>query len=386
MYDDLLSELPNSEAELKVLICRLLPQIADKRIGDFDTFIQTDFESLEISILLARIIELLQLEPSWKSDLIDLSEGHQLRVVGRILQAALAAQHVERLFNTFIRLIDQPRFVAFEYMVAARVLIYRLDEDLKHDREAILRVLLDGADPPTGVNRFSYEIAAKEEISRVRAHDEVGGLFADAMDEFFANVQKGINRLLGPLVSEIGYRASLEIFAANRAFIEEALGPDDEIGIKELVADIEEVIHIGRKKTKERLGIRRGGGRLTNKFRWTPDNKRKFFEEVRDLPTVSGKSMWEYAFEALNNEDFNNRFIKYLRNRKEFREVPDPLFREAVNSWLKYKDSMTRIPPCEKPKAMAMKYAVHRLGFPDTKFSTLEKYFGEGKTLSKATT
>lgn len=135
-----------------------------------------------------------------------------------------------------------------------------------------------------------------------------------------------------------------------------------------------------RKIDSRRLGIKQGGRRKKKGFKWNEiKNKVEFYETVETLPKINGTPMWDYAYEELNEKDFNYKIIDYLRTESVFKQVPSDLFKHAVRTWRKYSDSFNVPKPDEKPRAFAFYHALRLLGFPETPYSSLKKYYGEGK-------
>lgn len=134
-----------------------------------------------------------------------------------------------------------------------------------------------------------------------------------------------------------------------------------------------------RRMESKRLGIKRGGRRERKGFKWIEqNNKILFYKTVEDLPKINGTPMWDYAYKELNEKNFNYKIIDYLKTETDFKQVPN-LFRDAVRTWQRYKDSFIKPNPEEKPRAFAFYHALHLLNFPKTPYTALKKYYSEGK-------
>ncbi len=138
--------------------------------------------------------------------------------------------------------------------------------------------------------------------------------------------------------------------------------------------------HSNVKRLKDVLKIKPGGARKRKGFTWTEENKILFYEAVINLPKIKGKSIWHYAFNELMEKDFHYTIISYLKTETEFRSVPE-LFDKAVKTWRKYKDSLENPTEEDNPDAFERLHALKLLDFPETKFSTMKRYFGDGKKL-----
>jgi hypothetical protein len=135
------------------------------------------------------------------------------------------------------------------------------------------------------------------------------------------------------------------------------------------------------KNASKRLEVKQGGSRPRKGFVWTDECKIKFYETVENLPKIKNKLMWDYAFEKLNEEDFNYKYIDYLKTETAFKTVPNQLFQTAIITWQKYKDSFIKVKPNEKPLTFALNHALSLLNYPEPKFSTMKRYYGQGKKL-----
>ena len=134
---------------------------------------------------------------------------------------------------------------------------------------------------------------------------------------------------------------------------------------------------------KDKFTDLRGGSRKREGFVWTNVDKIKFYETFEKLPQINGKMLWDYAYEKLNENDFNYKYIDYLKTETLFKEVPEQLFSEAIRTWQKYKNSFTKPKPEEKPLRFALQHTLLLLNFPKTAFSTMKTYKSAGKKLYK---
>lgn len=130
------------------------------------------------------------------------------------------------------------------------------------------------------------------------------------------------------------------------------------------------------------LDTGRGGKRPRKGFVWKEENKSAFYEQVNNLPRINEKPMWEYALSELMEKDFDFYIEEYLRKKTPFQTVPTVLFKEAIKTWKKYKDSLEKLKPQEQPRAFEFQHAIHLLNYSEITFLTANKYFREGKFLS----
>lgn len=227
-------------------------------------------------------------------------------------------------------------------------------------------------------------------------------IFAKSLSDRFASDQSNkffveeINHFSNSLNDYLVENAAKEAYVAIFGLIMEVFGKflsdvneDSDVDQPMYVVEKKELLNLiqtfKQKITKERLGFKkRGGSKKKEGFKWVDDkNKVEFYETVENLPKIKDKPMWEYAFFQLNENDFNFIYIEYLRTQTVFKEVPETIFRKAITTWRNYLDNFSNPKQEEKPKAFAFEYALHLLEFPETKYSSLNKYYSQGRKLSE---
>jgi len=257
----------------------------------------------------------------------------------------------------------------------------RLGEQLKYNGDLISDYLLNpyGRDEKDG---RLMEMLAEEEIDRVIQDERTGQLYLNAISSFEDNVEAQVKKAVPTVFSEIYFRLLTEAIMASAPIIDDAIGRPGEFDPKFFGEFVDTMMRRGRRFMNERLGIKRGGKRLTKKFVWTDDRKREFFEKVSSLVHETGEPLWRFAYDELREKDFSYRIVDWLRTETPLKEVPNDLWTGAMKAWKGGENGFGRLEAPKTPEAFAMYHALHLLGYPETTYSTLKKYFGQGKKLS----
>ena len=198
--------------------------------------------------------------------------------------------------------------------------------------------------------------------------DENNKFYTEKINTFIASVGTYIheNCLENALLSTVNLFAEAHLKYLNNIGFSKLLTKEDKSEI------ITKIKNFNNKTLSKRLEIKQGGARKREGFVWTDECKIDFYKTLENLPKIEGKQLWIYAFEELNKKDFNYKFIEYLRTETVFKEVSERLFREAVKTWGKYKDSFNKPSSQEKPVAFALKHSLLLLDYPKTKYSTMK--------------
>lgn len=308
-----------------------------------------------------------------------------LRLVAIELSMILSSKHLEYYFMKHFYMFCSTYLLGFRYLLATEVLSEKLNKEPDYSPDDIFTILTSKAFNPEPFPLVWN--AAKE------AHEETQRLFTDPDANEYVNYildfERGIEKYIKDnsafVVMESFIRLVNEAIAKNIGNALDNLQLENDIsktGISE-VADL--IMKIVRQKTKQRLELEgRGGKRERQGFVWTHEHKVAFFLKVAGLPKIENKPMWDYAYSELMKKDFNSKIIDYIKTETAFKDVPEKLFRKAVSTWRNYQDNFERIKPDKKAKAFAYRYALLLLGYPYTKYSTINRYFGDGKRLSQA--
>lgn len=222
-------------------------------------------------------------------------------------------------------------------------------------------------------------------LSERFASDQANNFFVEQINHFSNSVNKYITENVLNEASLSAFDIIAEAISKILVDLNESLSLDEKITTEYTKDLIQSVQKFRQKMARERLGLKgRGGSKKREGFKWVDDkNKIEFYKTVENLPKIKNKPMWEYAFFQLNENDFHYDYINHLRTQTVFREVPETIFRKAINTWRKYLDSSSNPRQEEKPKAFAFEYTLHLLEFPETKYSSLNKYYSQGKRLSE---
>lgn len=307
-----------------------------------------------------------------------------LRVILRFLSAVRWSFEIETRMIALISLMNSPQFLGVRYELAANVILDVLKEQLKYDYEEISEFLLNPHDRNPNQSPAAYEAAAEEEIARVMANPQTREKFLDATRRFDDRVENQIKKALPAVILEMAYRLTTEALMVSVSIIDEEIGDSDEPERKFFRDVLDQFVRKGIRFTNERVGIRRGGSRTTSKFVWNDDRKREFYEAVTRLVHKDGTPLWTYAHKELVDKDFSYRIVGFLRSETQLKDVPRSIWEDAVKTWQAHANSFGRLPPDKTPAAFGMRHALVLLGFPLPAFSTLKKYYGEGKRLSNA--
>ncbi len=277
-------------------------------------------------------------------------------------------------------------FLGVRYVVAADMIEKVLEEKLQYNYDAICDHLLNpyGHDPNEADTVFG--IAAEEEIERVLTNEATRERFLDIVNRFDDRVEAQIEAALPDVTREFAFRLTTEAVISAAGIIEEAIGEESELDAKAFRGILDGIVRKGMRFTSERLGITRGGRRSTDKFVWNDDRKMEFFKTVMSLVHTNGKPLWKLAHEELVEKDFAYLIIQWLRSETDLKSAPTELWNNAIKVWKGHASDFSHLSPEKKPEAFAMYHAMDKLGFPQTAFSTLKKYFGEGRKLSGAST
>lgn len=230
-------------------------------------------------------------------------------------------------------------------------------------------------------------------IARDEAEKEIQSFYEDEANQEYIQKISDFEYAIYEYIKQNSYGfcsgsfmlATYLAISKNTDLIDREFNFDEPMTDKDRKAAISELMKVTLQITLNRIGIKdgRGGKREREGFVWNDQCKIEFYKTVGSLPKIKDKMLWDYAFEKLNEEDFNYNYIEYLRTETAFRDVPEFLFREAVKTWSKYKDSLTKPKPDEKPFVFALLHTLHLLNYPQTKISTMKRYYSNGKKLSK---
>ncbi len=307
-----------------------------------------------------------------------------LRIVYRLVNAIRWEAEIEIRILAIISFLFSSQFLGIRYWLATDLIEKALKEQLIYDPEPIFDCLLNPYDENSAEMRPACESAAEEEIGRVMMNSLTKDRFMEVITKFENSFESQIRKALPNIFVEISFRLAMEATMASADIINEATGDTDELDAKSFSELIEEFTRKGKRFTHERLGIRRGGSRTTQKFVWNDDRKREFYETTANLVHKNGDPLWEFAHKELVGKDFSYRIIEWLRTETDLKYVSIDLWNKAIKSWKGHENSFVRLSAEVKPDAFAMYHAMYLLDYPETAFSTMKKYFGQGKKLSVA--
>lgn len=307
-----------------------------------------------------------------------------LRVIYRSITCGRWAGEIETRLTALMSHIFGTQLLAFRYLIATDMIENELRETLKYDPDVVSNYLFNPGEESDKLRGAACVRAAEEEIARVELNAETEEKFLEAVFRFEDRIEAHISKATPNVLYEIITRLMMESMVASADALEPRIGLNDgeELGIAKEVLD--SVAKTARRFTNERLGIKRGGKRATTKFVWNEDRKREFYQTVIKLVHKDGTSLWEFAYHELIEKGFSYRIIEWLRVETALRDVPDDLWKKAIKAWKGQANDFGRLGADETPQAYAMYHALVLLDFPKTAFSTMKKYFGQGKRLSVA--
>lgn len=271
------------------------------------------------------------------------------------------------------------------FVFIAIILVEKQGVDIDFDRDLVHKIL---SNPPKNLfevlDVLRASIFVKSLIDKF-ASDEANSQFVDEIDHFGNQMYDHLeqNIVNDCYLSAIGLL--VEALAKFSNDVNDRLQFGEPFSASDKKNYVEEITKIKKQITKSRVGYEgRGGKRERKGFKWVDsENKIQFYETVENLPEIKGKPLWEYAYENINETNFHYKYIDYLKSLPEFQNAPKGLFQNAVITWQKYKDSFSKPKADEKPLSFAFQHALYLLDFPDTKYSSLKRYYGEGKKLFK---
>jgi hypothetical protein len=385
MYKKYFTEFYISSDELKRKILDQLKQLASVNPEEFDSrWVDSLSTDCDANQFIQQIVKHHSLAAS-ENDFIGIEVEIVLRLIAIRFATMLDCELLEAILLNLIFRTFSTQFLCFRYMFATEIIKKELGEELASNYDLVTEDLLNH-DASVERNRIVCVIVAEREIGRVIGNEKTRDLFIDFVEQFESSVENHIKKALPQIVLESLVRAFMEGIVANASYTERFLGSNDTLNHAEAGQLFDELYRFGKKQANVRLGIPgRGGLRKTSKFTWTNERKIAFYYCVSSLPKINGEPLWNYAYDELNEKSFSWQIINFLRNETPLKNAPEKIWQSALKTWEKYKDSLTVPKASETPAAFAMMHALKILKYPDTKFSTLKKYFGQGKKLSQMT-
>lgn len=358
-------------------------------IETYPAFFHCDIASIpkpeiETSAFIAQILDSHSIFQKARENSAFWDQMRTLRVIYRVLTCGRWAGEIETRLIALISHIFSNQLLAFRYLVATDIIENDLQENLKYNPDIVSKYLFNPGEESDHTHAAACVGAAEDEIARVRSDPEIEEKFRNEVHEFEDKAEAHIKKALPNVLYEIMTRLMMESIMASVDVLEPRMGTTDgeELIIAREVMD--GISRSARRFTNERLGIKRGGKRSTTKFVWNDSRKREFYETTNNLVTKDGKPLWNFAFDELIGKDFSYHIITWLRGETLLSGVPKELWNDAIKAWKGNASDSWRLTGDKTPEAFAMYHAIFLLGFPKTAFSTMKKYFGQGKKLSIA--
>lgn len=257
--------------------------------------------------------------------------------------------------------------------------------------DQISEILRDwGSGGFTKGEQFGAELCAYAEIEKFVSTHPRGAEFGGAKEQFLLKASRYVNDSLSSVIHSLIIRLSVEsclkFLPEFRDFDTSLLDSADQGGQRGIKELIDEMNKVDKRSFANRFGLkeRRGGPRNKSKTAWTDEMKIKLFEATDALPRISQKPMWEYAFNELMEKDFSSRIVQYLRYETPLKDAPHEIFSKAIKTWRKYEDAFEKPKGADSHQAFALYHANAIIGGPESKYSTLRKYFYDGQRLANA--
>lgn len=285
----------------------------------------------------------------------------------------LLVAHMYKLHTTI--------FLELRYALVTQIMVEKLGWDLKYDRDTVSLLLK---------NSRSNEVSPDTVLAIKAAKAEMNRFFQSEQSKPYKIIIESFEGAVIEFIRDNYYQACRESFgviftssALKNLGIVSGLGISLEITESDKREVFNDMVEQARQMSKARLNLPdgRGGSRPKRGFVWTQEKKLRFYEEVKKQPTIGNEPMWEYAYRDLNEKNFDYKIVDYFKTSEAFKGVSEGLFHEAVRTWMPYKDIFSRLKPEEKPLAFSLRHALHLLGYPYSKYSTIRKYYGHGKKL-----
>lgn len=384
MIEQIFEEYNISETELRQKIINTLTETyrlqPNEQLAELITHMNGNPPILEIIALI--------LNPDWDK-IFDEIKSNRLTELDLL---RLCAYHADfdldniKLKNLILKQFSKNFFnftygIIFVFIVI--ILVEKQGVDIDFDRDLIHDIL---SNPPKNLfevlDVLRASIFVKSLIDRF-ASDEANSQFSNEINRFCNQMYDYLEQ---NIVNDC-YMSSVSLLLEAQAKFLDDINDKLQFGEPISATDkreyIEAITKIKKQVTKNRVGYEgRGGKRERKGFKWVDsENKIRFYETVENLPEIKGKPLWEYAYENINENDFHYKYIDYLKSLPEFQNVPDGLFQDAVRTWRKYKDSLIKPLASEQSQNFAFQHALHLLDFPNGKYSSLKRYYGEGKKL-----
>ena len=378
MIEQIFDEYNIGEDELKAKIYKTLYVLNQFRPEEWSSelleLVTPDQSSLQIvqTLLKATPEEIENLLNSQRVTMLDL-----LRIASCSFDTILNDIHLERL------LLEQSLRYGFQHLykmnlvIICLIVVEKQQNEINFDRNYIYDLLDSNANNLIQVLEMLEAINFVRQLERVFVANEQNQTYNEQFDNFSNAVMEYVKKnCLGAARLSVGNLfAEATIKYIDKIDFSEPLTPEKK---KEVLDSFRK---LNNKFVSERFEIRRGGSRKRKGFVWTDECKMEFYGKVENLPKIKNVPMWNYAYEKLKEEDFNYKYIDYLRTETVFKEVNEKLFRDAIRVWRKYIDSFSKPKTVEKPFAFALNHALNLLDYPETKYSTMRKYYSEGKKL-----
>ncbi len=386
MYEIYLDEYQGSEQELKEKVYSTLKSLnicePEEWSVELVEYANPGKSSSEVIEELSKLPQFLTIKPLFEEWTIE----KILNYIFLVIDVELEKKYLISFLLSHLYKVNRKFFLMLRYSWVTTILSDKLGQQTTADNPSvIMQLIVDGLYENDKI-LLSYiaEEGAKEEIDCFNS-DENNQHYIQEITNVEESIDSYIKEYIYRLCNGIFFQLTSEAILKNfesshfKTISEDPINKDVQ---KEVVKYI---LDMSQRSLKTRLEIKdeRGGSRKRKGFTWDDEKKVEFYRAVESLPKIKSKLLWHHAFEKLNEEDFNYKYIDYLKTETAFKNVPEQLFRQAVRTWQKYKDSFINPTAEEKPFAFALKHALHLLGYSETKYSTMKKYYGEGKKLCK---
>lgn len=401
MYNKYFEEYYVSEEELKVKICDIIGTLSKNYSDEFNANLLNIFNpQQDTPTFLQHLIDSISYIQDTKHNFEIVTEIEALRMCAIILDNLLYVKLLEPILLKIFHMRFAGQFIGFRYLIAIEIIENKLNEELKYEPRPLYEEIMNPQNPKR-VDVYET-LLAQEEIARVCNNEEVKDLFWDWVEEFETSVENYIKDGLPNLVGEMCARIFSEALAKNADLLDDSLEEKRTLTPKEKRDFIKSLSKISQYGTNFRLGIKHGGTRKREGFRWNEENRAKFYEMIESIPKITRKKngkkesihLWDYIYEQFDSRGRDAKEI--LKNEPGYESIPPDLLNEAFEKWERADENFRNVDKEDSPKMFLFRHALHLLDFPALHFNksknkyipykklTMQKHYDSIKNLKNA--
>ena len=304
MYDIFDNMFFIPERELKEKVHKYLKKLQifepEQWSDDFIASVDPNKSTSDILEVLANISLVEKIKPlfeKWSHETI-------LRNIAYTLCVRVESLELRGLYLRHFYKIKRRHFIILRYLLVTDILTKQQGKTpITKNPTAIQQMILEGF-KKDGDAALSI-IAEAEAINEIQAFysDETNKEYIEKISKLELAIYDYIKQYAYIFCGEAVVRAIFESLSKNSDIFDQIVDFEDKITEKDKRESINDWLKVSSQLAKERMDLKdgRGGSREKKGFVWRDENKIELYKTVENLSKISGKPMWQYAFDELND-------------------------------------------------------------------------------------